>query len=371
MSAQRRWVHRSTSSSRRLHNMIRSGVLFLPLLLAALPLLAETTEYYEAQNGENKNMTGWSKEVTLSKGKKPTSFKVLRWDGSKWVDETDHWKGTIAPVKGHDGTFGIKIKENSDNPPAPVVKGTRLRICVTYDTSAGDVGSVHGDDREYEKPKDGKHGLKRSRNDAGDSFLAEIDSAVYFGGSTGVSVPGLGLTVPADTYAYLYQVNSLSAPAITSLHISTTGDMTGLTVLRGPHDGTREFGFITTDPNAPPGSGAKDLGVAVLDTLGAGGQQPASWTTSSRLAEATFNSLSGNASSVILVGFSKDAPVIPDCVNASLSAASGDGFFVVWAPQGPCLVPALSWWGSLLLLTIVIGAGCWAITKRRRVRASV
>lgn len=275
--------------------------------------------HYDLQNTRVPNMTGVSGDYSGPAGIRITRFQVMRWNPAtrRWVDESANWvQRTTSPAA---GSLHQEITPNAANPPAAVGTGTWLKYVRCFNTN--DVGFGR-EDRRYAGGAGFVSAFKSSTGDSGIAIAAHVDSGAIFGGSSGQVIADLGLTVPADTWAYLYQVNvDEDSGPVTTLSVDHASSFFGFTQLAGSHDGSLAYGYHTDDSMSEPGGGVPGLGVATFDALGGEGIDALSWSLDGHSALAAFSGLEAGTSSNILVAFSHNAPG----PLTDFSAHMGDG----------------------------------------------
>jgi hypothetical protein len=326
---------------------IPSGKHKLPIIVAGLVLvflvagLAQArTLWWNVHNHSKNDLVKWSMDFSLPAKKRPTHYSVRRWDGSKWVDESWDWKGKCTRVKA--GSFHVNIENNK---AAAVPYCTHLKFDVTFNTD--DIG-YSGANLKYKPDPCPRNAVKKAICEDPGNFKVEIDNAVFYGGSSGQYISQLGINVPADTYAYLYQINNIGGlNPITEFRIFDVNDPYGYPdvneglfdpcILDATHDGQVTV-FYKCNVNDDPNTGTAAISVADFNGLGPAGVDPNYWGPDSIDGNdyvATFTGLYAGQKSNILIAFSKMGPAIQEHgENFSVSGGGNSRGGLVWVP-GP------------------------------------
>ncbi len=313
--------------------------LILAFLIAGLA--QARTLWFKVHNHSKNKLVKWSMDFSLPAKRRPTRYSVRRWNGKKWVDESWDWKGKCTRIKA--GSFHVNIENNKAD---DVPYCTNLLFDVRFNTD--DIG-YSGANLKYKPDPFPKNAVKKAICRDPGNFTVEIDNAVFYGGESGQYISELNVNVPAETYAYLYQINvvDINGPPnpIVEFRISDVNDpynfpdveegLFGPQVLGNSHDGQVTW-FYESDPNNDPNTGTQAISVADFNGLGAPGVTPIYWGPQGDDYVAYFTGLSEGQKSNILIAYSKMGPAIQEHgPNASVSdsvAAIADG--IVWIP-GP------------------------------------
>ena len=204
--------------------------------------------------------------------------------------------------------------------------GTTLRFCVTFNTN--DVGASQTSDFKHPPAVKPRAAQSIDRLPGGPKFLvdATIDNAVFAGGATGLTLSELGIAVPANEFAYLYQLNNMTGQTpLTEFRIYDSAPFSSLIALSFSHDAASSPILLGEGFDLDPDSGVVDSLFPVFEGPGASGFLPVSWAVSGGDIVASFAGLAPGQSSGILVGFSSFAPglgtvSITDGTNAVTNA---------------------------------------------------
>lgn len=305
-----------------------------------------------------KNLNRVSNSFTAPAGVQPTSVRVFRFDstrppGQKWVEETGDW--SCSTTGGTRPSFDCTLGAGG----TPVGPGERLKFDVTFNTGdPSNIGVVRGSDKQYLAVADPLLQDSFANIVTPGGLTAMIDQAVLAGGASGMPLAGLGLTIPAGQFAYLYQLSNIaSLDALTLLQIDGAASFAGFQVLAST-SGLRPDVFSLLASPLDEGSGSPFNTLTLFDALGPFGVSPLDWSLVGGSAVASFAGLLAGETSNILVAFSSAAPVF----SGVASGLARDGTTVVtgtvWTP-----VPE-----PATVLLLAIGLGGSAIVRRLRKR---
>ncbi len=336
------------------------------------------TRSFKFKNGKDKNLIGFSKTFDLMSNESMSNdTTVHRWDSNqqKWVEESG-WtsKATQKPP----GTWTLQVDIDG---AAPVPKDTKLKYTVT--TSTDTPGIWRGTDRKYPPDEDDKKekGVRgynpwpadpKFPGEAGTIHTASVDSLVHFADGARSSV--LGVTIPANHYAYFYQLNSESGAELSELQIYFTGMVTDSGVLSFPHNGELEFDYWIDeddftedlDPDDPIWLINPPQPVALMEELGVVPGVDVLWTIDDGFARGVVSSLSPGQSSNIVYLISLDPPVRDGLQAHVTDLASHVSVSMAWAPFQAEPIPTLSQWGLIVITLLALTAGTVVFGRRRR-----
>ena len=320
-------------------------------------------------NKSDNDLVAYGTHVTFDANNPPIGYSAKRWNPTtkEWVDESNLWDVTEKKAAGE---WDLLWTPKEGTPP--VTKGTKMIFDVKYahdPTGNGYSGSV----KKYapnpcpkkgtKKSVDKKEGQQSSSQSPQAPFLATLDCVVYYGGTTGRSVPGLNLNVPANMYAYLYQVNALQGPG-TIVHMRLTGCapyFSSFSQMGTSHNGAIDSLFI--GPTIPP-TALDPHSPAVFETAGSPGVAATSWGVEGANVFARFTGLTPGQSSNILVAMSSQGPGLPQTgFNAYVADASGEVGNTLWTPPEGQAIPSLSRWGMTALIALLVGFGALVVHR--------
>lgn len=352
---------------------------FIPLVLVLLASLSAParafvppvrTLYFDVKNSENKEMTGWGKDFTLPANQHVTGVSAHRYNPitKKYVDESASWSG--SGTENPAGTWHVTITNQT---APPVGQGVKMIFDVQFDTNS--TGIVRGDYRTYAVDPVPKKGQKKGVNKGGGVPALPaggLDSGLYYGGPSGSSVPGLGITIPPNTYAYVYQVFVRpGSPNVTYFRLPAVASRFSSFVQKSfSHNGAIDSTFISEGDTIPAAQGVFDSSsVAVFNSSGGAGVSALSWGAEGADVYARFTGLSGGQTSNVLVGMSLFPPDnVGTSDNAFLGTASTSDGDRILAPTIPTLVtvPVMAWWGKLLTALLLLLTGVYMLRSRKR-----
>jgi hypothetical protein len=347
------------------------------MVLAGLPAAAraDRTLLVQVENSCDSDMLAWDKTFTLPKDGRIIKTSAHRWNPNtrQWVDESTSWTGTVTQNPA--GTWHVTMVNDEG---APVGKGVIMGFDVKFNTNS--TGVVRGDSRIYvELPVGPKRGQKEAEHKGGGAPPApvgKLDSGVFYGGSSGSSVPGLGLTVPPNTYAYVYQIFVRpGSPNVTYFQLPSVANRFSSFVQKSfTHNGAVDSSFLSVgdEPFPDPKTGVFDSSsVAVFESAGGAGVPALSWGPEGSDVYARFTGLSGGQSSNVLVGMS---PFPPDHVGITDNEFLGTAFTSdgnrVLAPNIPPSAPGMGRWGRVLAALMLLGAGAHMLRTRTSARST-
>jgi len=330
--------------SRAVRRMIAPAVVSAVTLLLTPEICIgqqQRTIVVRADNPTTKNLTDVSNDFTGSAGVQIASIQVFRIvptnpPGQQAVDDTANWSTTTSTPKAGQARF--EASRVAGAPPVP--PGSDIRFRITFNQDASNIGVVRGADKQYAQAGggggfNGGGAFANVVNSLPGAFSGRIDQAVFDGGATGRLIPALGLTIPANQFAYLYQITDTSGPnAITSLQLTGVGSFTNFTVLPGTQIGTPDVLSLVPDENSP-GPGVPFNTLALFDSLGPSGVSPLSWALSGDIGLAFFPAILPGQSSDILVAFSAFPPASTNQLNAFASDGANVVDGTLWARAVP------------------------------------
>jgi len=354
---------------------MNSGKWFLVTFVLLVTLFATTARAVDevnigpVVNKSDNDLVAYGTHVTFDANNPPIGYSAKRYnpETEEYEDETDLWD--VSEKKGA-GEWDLLWTPKEGTPP--VTKGTKMIFDVKYasnPTGNGYSGSV----RKYapnpcpkkgtKKSVDKKEGQLNSSQVPQAAFLATLDCVVYYGGTTGRSVPGLSLNVPANMYAYLYQVNALQGPG-TIVHMRLAGSasyFSSFSQMGTSHDGAIDTVF--TGPTLPPTTLDPHCS-AVFETAGSPGVTATSWGAEGGDVYARFSGLTPGQSSNMLVAMSSQGPGMPQTgFNAYVADASGEVGNLLWTPPEAQPIPSLSFWGMTALVVLLLGFGILVVHR--------
>lgn len=310
------------------------------ILTFLLPQTAQAAKglTFKVHNHSRNNLVKWSMDFRFAAGKGPVDFNVTRLDKKtkQYVNEKAGWKWNDPKIK--EGKYHVEITING---AAAVPKCTWMKFTVYFNCDHTSDG-YNGCNLEYAPEPCPKKAVKKAEVEDTGNFVTEIDNAVFYGGDSGRFVPELNLNVPADTYAYLYQVNNTEGPnSIIEFRIPDINDpydypdieegLFNPYVMTTTHDGQATVIYESNDAN----SETPAISVADFNGLGAAGINPIYWGPQGNDYVAYFTGLQPGQSSNILVAYSMMGPAVQQHgTNMLVSGGGNSADGLVWLP-GP------------------------------------
>ena len=329
------------------------------------------TGFYREENTTNNPLQSYGRDFSLPANGSIIGWSAHRYDPvtKKYLDESASWSGTITQNPA--GTWHVEI--TNDTAP-PVGKGVKMKFDVKYDVpDQGGIGHLRGIKRKYgENPDPKKDQGKGEHKGGGIPALpaAGVDGAVHRGGPSGSNLIGLGINIPPNQYAYLYQVNvRAGSPNVTSLRLpSVANRFTSLFQKSFSHNGAIDSTYFEISDTVTTGPGVFDptASVAVFETAGGPGVSATSWGAEGADVYARFSGLSAGQSSNILVGISPYPPDPNGTVDNEVlgTASSSDGNRTFIPSPAPPPVPDLPAWGKTFIVVLLLLLGWLALRPR-------